>query len=591
MNMKFRNPYMLMACCVLALLVSCSKNWLKPQPESFFTPENTFVDKAGFDGLLLSCRKQLRHEFYDDHCGMTNEYYFSDIGVNGCPDPTDPHDLSKITPTNLLNTRISWYWTTAWNGIKYANIGISRIDNAKWNSEADKNAILGECYFHRAYWYYRLINQFGDVPYLDHEYTEPVFNFVTMSREGILKRIKTDMEYAVKWMPTTVQPGMVNKAAAYQLLTKLYLQLGEYRNAETAASYIINNSGLSLMKNRFGKYAADPKYDIMWDLHQKENKSIGENTEAILVVQDKFNMDGNATGSTQGGTQRMRDCTPAWWWTPVIAPDGKRGTTDAAKGKPLLDSLGRGIARLRTANWFNYDIWADATDLRHSNVNWWSKDEFYYNDPSSRYYRQPIVQGIQSDTIRTLFPFPYNKIYVFDEEKQGPTATDIRGGHSDWYIYRLAETYLLRAEAYYWQNNMAAAANDINEVRTRAHARPITANMVTIEYIFEERARELYFEEPRHCELARVSYIMAKAGINGYSLQNMVSKNWFYDQVIKHNNFYRENIDYAAGGKYMMLPYHIYWPIPQGSIDANTDGHINQAPGYPGSEKNIAPLE
>jgi hypothetical protein len=65
-------------------------------------------------------------------------------------------------------------------------------------------------------------------------------------------------------------------------------------------------------------------------------------------------------------------------------------------------------------------------------------------------------------------------------------------------VYRLAETYLIRAEAYYWKGQLGLAADDINTVRERSHALPITAADVTLDYIFAERARELYLEEMRH---------------------------------------------------------------------------------------------
>lgn len=80
------------------------------------------------------------------------------------------------------------------------------------------------------------------------------------------------------------------------------------------------------------------------------------------------------------------------------------------------------------------------------------------------------------------------KVYVRNERRpQKPT-----GGNSDWYVYRLAKTYLLRAEAYFWKGELANAASDINKVRERAHAPSISAGNVGIGYILDERARGLY---------------------------------------------------------------------------------------------------
>src|SRR5690606_4830022 len=109
----------------------------------------------------------------------------------------------------------------------------------------------------------------------------------------------------------------------------------------------------------------------------------------------------------------------------------------------------------------------------------------------------------------------------------------------DSYVFRLAETYLLRAEAHYWKNDLSAASDDINKVRERANAPSISAADVTIDYIFDERARELYAEEPRHTELVRVSNIMAKNNLNGYSLPTISEKSWWYDRLMRINDRYK----------------------------------------------------
>lgn len=65
------------------------------------------------------------------------------------------------------------------------------------------------------------------------------------------------------------------------------------------------------------------------------------------------------------------------------------------------------------------------------------------------------------------------------------------GSFRDEYVFRLAETYLLRVEAYLDKGDKQSAADDINAVRNRAHATPVTPNEVDIDYILDERARLL----------------------------------------------------------------------------------------------------
>lgn len=171
----------------------------------------------------------------------------------------------------------------------------------------------------------------------------------------------------------------------------------------------------------------------------------------------------------------------------------------------------------------------------------------------------------------------------------------MQGGHTDWYLFRLAEIYLLRAEAYFWKGDLAAAAADINSVRTRAGCAPITAGQVNIGIILDESARELFYEEPRKTELTRMSFLFAitkKAAENGktYSLERFSEDNYLYDRVIAKNNFYREGILTNHADKYTISPYHVLWPVPTSSIQSNSNGRINQTKGYTGSELNVPPL-
>jgi hypothetical protein len=178
--------------------------------------------------------------------------------------------------------------------------------------------------------------------------------------------------------------------------------------------------------------------------------------------------------------------------------------------------------------------------------------------------------------------------YIMYNPMDDPKAIPV-GGNGDWYIFRLAETYLLRAEAYFWKGQLALAAADLNKVRERAKALPVTAADVNIHFILDERARELFAEEPRHSELVRISYILAKSNLGGYSLSNFSTKNFFFDRVMKYNNTYEKKIQ-LLGNTANLAPFHVLWPIPSLVITANTQGVINQNAGYNGAEMNVAPL-
>jgi hypothetical protein len=336
---------------------------------------------------------------------------------------------------------------------------------------------------------------------------------------------------------------------------------------------------------------------VIWDLHRPENKSLGENKEGIFMVIDRF-----GDGGFDGGMRIMRQAVPLWG-SNINTPSGKKGTNDNTNPPVVLSNLyGRGIGRCRPTPYSNYEIWTDPKDLRHAPGNWMNMEDLVYNDPGLKstndpYYLQPLqlknANGglLCTDTIRCWFGWPHYKIFIPDTEN-----SPMQGGHSDWYIFRLAETYLLRAEAYYWKDQLGSAANDINAVRTRAGCDPIAAANVNIGTILDERARELYFEEPRKTELTRIAFLFAKTGkpaYNGktYNLASFSESNFFYDRVMEKNVFYRTGIVTNHGDKYTMSAFHVLWPIPSNPIAANTYGVINQNKGYVGYEKNVPPLD
>jgi hypothetical protein len=85
-------------------------------------------------------------------------------------------------------------------------------------------------------------------------------------------------------------------------------------------------------------------------------------------------------------------------------------------------------------------------------------------------------------------------------------------------MLRLAETYLLRAEAYLGNNDGINAAKDINVVRSRAKANPVDAAAVTLDYILDERGRELIYEEQRRLTLSRTGKLVERVRL--YNPQN-----------------------------------------------------------------------
>jgi hypothetical protein len=135
------------------------------------------------------------------------------------------------------------------------------------------------------------------------------------------------------------------------------------------------------------------------------------------------------------------------------------------------------------------DLWNvncahDDGDLRHNSTtgNRGRMDSIKCNNKSSTYYGKNLIliyhggeytiNSAASDTVRIWLDLHHYKLYLHDvaaEANQGSTQFSgaTNGANADWYLYRPAEAYLLRAEAKFYLGDASAAA-DVNEVRKRA---------------------------------------------------------------------------------------------------------------------------
>lgn len=591
---------------------------LYPEAPSKYTPGNTLVSPGAFRSALLNLNLSVRFEYFGDSAPMLTESIFTDAAVEGTTDKTTPaQDLNiRITPTANLNSddfnKIGRYWQVWWQGVHDANVIITRINDITWTSQDEKDKVLAAAYFHRAYRYYRLVHEFGDIPLLLKEETIVNTSFVSTQRMVILKKMKDDLDFAVTKLVDNGNKGEPSKGAAAHLLTKIDLALGLFDEAIAAANIAINGP-YALMTNRFGIVASDASKNVVWDLHRPENKAIASNTEALYIVIDRETLD----GATVNGSQVMRNCVPMWHNGTILTPGAlKPGISDKITEEfPLTLWYGRGIGRMRGTPYATKYIWTDNTDLRHAPGMWMNMTDLVYNQPGLKttdaaWYGKNLDQYTDAnvnkrflngakDTIRAWFGWPHYKVFI----GSGKTAQDKwwsppRGTNTDWYVFRLAETYLLRAEAYWWKGQNALAMADINKVRARAKAELLTDDSkLNIGTILDERQRELYWEEPRKTELTRIAYIFAqtgKAAYNGktYNVASFSTNNFFYDRIMEKNDFYKNpNVVTNSGNHFTISPYHVLWPIPQADIDLNINGHINQNKGYTGSENNIPPLD
>ena len=534
---------------MVALLVvqqSCSKSFLDEVPLADYSTVGVLTSERGFDAYMTALHKAARDEM---SARDASRYFYimqtsTDVASFGNSSVSSNNYSTLLTPTG---DHVEWVWNWAYKDmLLIANNIIAYAESPDladiWSSEEKKNAIIAEAKFFRAYTHNMLANLFGGVPIVDTIYAAPKLDFVRSTREQVLESARKDLEFASQWLPPTVeQEGRIVKAAADHLLTEVYISLGKYDLAVLSADNVINSGLYQLMKQRFGTKLSEPG-DVFSDMFRdgNQNRSSG-NLESIYVWQFEDMTLGGQGGSN--GNNRLRNWGP--WYERLTDPAGRAGMV-------VVDSLGRGTGQVRPTPYFLYNIWKGNwdNDMRNSVHN--MRRELRYTNPASAYFGQVVgPRTTEIDTMQNIYPYP-RKIEG-DIGTLTHTSTSWSGRtYQDFIVYRLAETYLLRAEAYFRMGELQLAADDINEVRQRANATPIQRSDVTEDFILDERARELITEEPRRRTLVRMGRLVDR--VRQYSIRAL-TKNSIED-------------------------HHQWWPIPQSAIDANIGARLEQNPGY-----------
>lgn len=342
-----------------------------------------------------------------------------------------------------------------------------------------------------------------------------------------------DLKFAVTNLPSNpdeVKVGKLTSWAAEHLLSEVYLMAGDYANAESCASNVIGCQKFSLMEERFGNKSNEGG-DVFSDLFVENNQNrTSGNKESIWVMQFEYNQTG---GGTNSDDWTRRAWEPKYFEIP---------------GFVLADSLGgRGLSQLVPMKWWIGEDagFFEASDIRNSEYN--IKRHWYYNnkDVAETYGKYcPITDETWFTTFR-LYPALTKFFYGKSENLQ------LTGSYRDRMKFRLAETYLYLCEARLMQGNLSGARDAINYVRRRAHASELTDDsQMTLDFLLDERIRELVGEESRRFTLCRTG------------------------KLIERTRKYNEESGEA------IRDYHVYWPIPQSMIDSNTGAEFPQNDGY-----------
>ena len=528
---------------VALLFVGCSEDELIENPPNFISAENLFVDAVGFEAGLNGLYALYRRErggiggFESNNdlligiaiAGTDNAYGNQRSGWNRVG-----NEYNVRNTTNESHNRQVFEW--AYEIVNSANTIIGRSDNPAidWTDE-EKNRVIAEARLFRAYAYRHLTYLYGDVPLVLEESTGASVrsDFTRTPIAEVRAQMLDDFLFAEANLPeTSDNPGKFVRGVATHYLAEHYLVLEDFASSITKANDLINSGIYSLITERYG-VAADQPGTPFTDMFKDGNSNKSEgNTEALLVIQNQLETNG-------GGNNIMRR-----WFRSRSHQFEVNGDTGAIIF--TVENGGRGLGRVGPTA-FALSLY-EPSDDRGGRFAWRTYEVL--NNPDF------VPEGFMLGD--TVF-IPFQGQTEPNQEPMWPSTrkwdyanpNDLAGARSfnDQVYLRLAETYLVLAEAQLKAGNPDAAATAINTLRTRANTSLITGADVDIDFILDERSRELWSEEHRRYVLVRNNAFLRR-----YQLGNVR---------------YRD----AAAERDALMP------IPQSVIDANTIP-MEQNPGY-----------
>ena len=580
--MKKKFIFMLIA--LLAFNIQSCQDFLKEELVSEVAG-GYYTSAAGLEDAVDATYFYLKF-IYSNERAYTLTAFGTDTYTNGADGNFKGFNYYDNT-LNSTQSVLTEMWQFLYRGINQANAVIGRSANGITDMDATRLLTRqAEVRFLRAMYYFTLVRQWQDVHLsLEETIGAQVTANKTPSAQIYAEAIIPDLQFAIDNLPATQSDyGRATKGAAQHLMGLALLTRGWATN---------NAADFSTAEARFTDVINNAAYGLVSDHASLWNQDNTRNREIIFAVQ-------NATNTILNGGEG----TPG---------EGNRGHLyflmeyDIRPGMIRDIANGRPFKRFRPTNYL-YDLYAAGRDkdnrydqtykhvyvsnngAANAALNWTAANvaagaknrdgspavvgqrKFTVGDTAI------FLPGPGRDAIWTATKKLQTRYAVFTRTPNGAANTgyderifahiskfiDPRRptiqwmeGSRDWFVYRLADTYLLRAEARFKQGNTTGAAADINVVRTRA-AKPgkvadmqITPAQVTLDFILDERAMELDAEQCRWYDLVRTGTLVAR--------------------VLTHN-------PQAPGIK----SFHVRRPIPQLQIDRTQGGYVQNC-GYPGA--------
>ena len=588
---------------ILVLLFSqySCKEFLREEYLSGENSDSIISSEETFETLINAAYVSLRAWY-----GKENAWDLTEVGTDLYTYGLDNRSIGFCIYSTFTGAeeqdRMGAIWRELYKAINTCNLAIRDIDKVPYANEAVRQQRLGELLFLRAHYYWIIVEVWGGV----HFTTEPT---ETVEREANRTPVETfyqqifqDLQQARAVLPdvqTGADYGRATRPAAEAMLSRAYLYQEQYDSAAYYASSVIDNYNFRLLEDweqiwDIGNIQND---EIVWAVNYSDdpiftNPSLTDQNGDLYTTMGLIQRDGGHNGHLMWEI-RYENLS----WGLIRDVENGRGFQRWGPTKFLLDLYDEDVderfwGSFKSAWRCNSEdviprwrpfIWIDGEKITIE-MDRWAQDMFAVGDTAILFSKKPVPEtekakfkpedlfyfhpdkgyliidindmylpdGSMNDAIiNRQFYFPITKKYMDPERLELSTQFSKR----DAYVFRISEMYLIAAEAEFMKNNSALAADYINELRTARAVEgkeadmQISASDLSIDFILDERARELATEFQRYFDLKRTGKLVERVRANNPDAQDIQD-------------------------------FHALRFIPQSQLDAmlNSDGYQN--PGY-----------
>jgi hypothetical protein len=261
------------------LFASCSKFVDTPTPKTELASQLVFTDdqtaSAAVVGLYVNMNGY-NYQFANSLINFLSAMHADDLYYFSTFENYNVFREVRLLPNSQY---VNAYWSSIYSYIYQANSCIEGLTAAQNLTPAVKDQLLGESYFMRAFFYFYLVNMYGDVPLVTS--TDYVENGAKGRdpAQSVYTQIISDLQQAKDLMADNYQTSnrvRPNKSAANALLARVFLYTKDWGKAESAATEVLTNSQYELLDDLNSVFLANSR-EAIWQL-QPVNIAGGRNT-------------------------------------------------------------------------------------------------------------------------------------------------------------------------------------------------------------------------------------------------------------------------------------------------------------------------